>query len=121
VMSLKDQLLGASDKSLGGQLQPLVQNELDDFMVTLMDMGDKKGVLDEAFGKASIEGRLSDAGGSDPRQTMDREDMELLMQKFERLDPKVQQQLLSELQQQDPRAHAEIMAGIRLLRGKQRV
>ena len=118
--SLKDQLLGVSEQgsSLGAQLQPLVSNELEDFLATLIDVGDKKGVLDEAFGKQSVEGRLSGVSGQDPRQAMTRDDMEALMQKFEKLQPDVQQQLLQALKQEDPRAHQEIIAGIRMLRGK---
>ena len=85
--SLKDQLLGASEpktKSFMDQISPLAGNDpAAQFVMSVMDMADRKGVLDDAFKPASVEDRadLLDEK-ADPLQFLNRDELVELVDKY---------------------------------------
>ena len=87
VASLKDQLLGASEpktKSFMDQISPLAGNDpAAQFVMSVMDMADRKGVLDDAFKPASVEDRadLLDEK-ADPLQFLNRDELVELVDKY---------------------------------------
>ena len=94
-------------------LRPMVENEVDDFMVTLFEIADAHGALDEAFQEgANIEDRLESLD-SDALEGITREELITLVDKFMKLDPQVQEQMLAMVREEDPKLHSRIMAAIR--------
>lgn len=95
-------------------LRPLVTNEMEDFLMTLMELADSHGILDEAMsGEETIEDRI-EAIDADALQEFSQEEWVLLVGKFQKLPPEVQQQLLDLVRQEDPKLHARILAAVRM-------
>ena len=100
-------------------LRQQIQTPEDDFMVTLMEMADKRGELDEAMSaKPTVEEELDYVAlEENPLGGYSKEEVEILLQKFEAMNPDVQQGMLSTIKQTNPVLHQQIMVAIRLVRG----
>ena len=106
---------GAAPQSVSS-LRPLVTNEMEDFLMTLIELADSHGVLDESMnpnGSDSIEERIESID-ADAMQEFSRDEWILLVGKFQKIPPEVQQQLLDLVKQEDPRLHARILSAIRM-------
>lgn len=104
---------GAAPQSVSS-LRPLVESEVDDFMVTLFEIADAHGALDEAFQEgASIEDRLESLD-SDALEGITREELITLVGKFMKLAPELQEQMLTMVQEEDQKLYSRITAAIRM-------
>ena len=113
----------AGQQSIGSALGPLVSGPVDDFIVTLLSMMDERGILEDAMtpGAAAVEDQVDDLEPmqeGDPLEYFNLEEIELLTSKFEATPPEFQQQIIQNLEAEDPRAAQRIRAAIRMVRGK---
>lgn len=69
-------------QSLSDTLRPLVQDEADDFLVTVAQIADDHGILDDAFGPESVEDQADLLENPDPTQFLSKEELMLLAEKF---------------------------------------
>ena len=88
-------------KSLVDHLAPLIQTPMDDFLVTLMNVADQKGVLDAAFQNSTVEDQadLLDQQ-ADPLQFLSKEELQLLITKFMAIPEPDRSKLAEQLRQQ---------------------
>jgi hypothetical protein len=105
----------AAPKSFASSLQPLVQSPTDDFVVSLLDLADKHDALDSAMMPDSVEDQADVAGDEDVRQFLQKDEMQMLLDKWSKVPPEFQQLLLTKLQEASPRVHKRVMAAMRML------
>jgi len=113
----------AGQPSFREAFEPHVQDAVDDFVVTLLSMMDERGILEDAMtpGAAAVEDQVDDLEPmqeGDPLEYFNLEEIELLTSKFEATPPEFQQQIIQNLEAEDPRAAQRIRAAIRMVRGK---
>jgi hypothetical protein len=97
---------------LGG-LRDMVQSPDDDLAVTLLEMADKMGILDEIFSPDGGEQPFEE----DPRQDLSREDITLMVTKLRATSPEMQQKVMQALEAEaPPEVFQKIQAGMRLVR-----
>ena len=103
-------------------LRPLVTNEMEDFLLTLMEFADSRGALDDAMNpnaEATIEDRIS-AIDEDIFEDLSRDELITLVSKFKKIPQEVQTQLLEMLKNEDPKLYSRVEAAIRMFdRGMQ--
>jgi len=104
-------------------MQPGVQDAVGDFMTTLVRLVESKGLnLDEIMqGEASVEDQADLAeGDADPAEFLTEEELILLVEKFEAMDPQSKQQIEQELiAQLDPRFVQRLRAVQRFVQSRQ--
>ena len=103
-------------------LRPLVTNEMEDFLLTLMEFADSRGALDDAMNpnaEATVEDRIS-AIDEDIFEDLSRDELITLVSKFKKIPQEVQTQLLEMLKNEDPKLYSRVEAAIRMFdRGMQ--
>jgi hypothetical protein len=119
---LTDELINGSQQpgqSIGQTLGPMVTNEIEDFIVSAMELMDTKGILDESMsGQKGLDDSADLADpNADPRELMSMEEIELLVSKFEKTPPDFQEQIMQAMRAENPALEQRIRAAIRLVRG----
>jgi len=128
-MSLTDQLIGPAPqqegqqpKSLADHLGPLAGDDpAAHFMLTLMDIADRKGILDDSFKQPSIDDRLDlQDPQADPMEFLSREELTELVQKYMAIEEPRRTQIGDELKRQlPPQVGQRLDAVVRMVMGKQ--
>ena len=106
--------------NLRSQLNPMVQDPVDQFVVELMSIADDLGVLDDAFGEESIEDQadLQDAD-ADPFELLSREQLTRLVTLFLQIPEPQRSQIANTLRQELPPQVAQRLEGIvRFVQGR---
>ncbi len=104
-------------------MQPGVQDATGDFMTTLVRLVESKGLsLDDIMSEGTSVQEQSDLaqGDADPAELLTEEELVLLVEKFEALEPQVKQQIEQELiSQLDPRFVERLRAVQRFVQSRQ--
>jgi hypothetical protein len=106
--------------NLRSQLNPMVQDPVDQFVVELMSIADDLGVLDDAFGEESVEDQadLQDAD-ADPFELLSREQLTRLVTLFLQIPEPQRSQIANTLRQELPPQVAQRLEGIvRFVQGR---
>lgn len=109
----------SEQSSLSDQLAPLVSNPAEDFLVTMMQMADDKGVLDSSFQDETVEDQYDVAENPDPMQFLSKEELTLLVQKFMAIPEPLRSQIGEQLRQQlPPQVAQRLDAVVRFVEGR---
>ena len=119
-MQLKEQLLGRSEQqgpSLVDQLKPMVNDPVSDFLVSFMDVADRKGVLDQAFGPQTVADQADSVDqNADPMELLDINDLKLLVGKYLAIPEPMRSQIGNKIKSSMPPQVAQRLdAAVRLV------
>lgn len=123
-MPLIDELTSgpAPKQSVMDKLTPLsTGTPIEEFLLAVMNMADGKGLLDSAFqpsAEPSVEEQVDDVGGLDNLDSVSREDMTILVDKFTAMPPEHQKLVMDGLAEENPRMAEQALAAIRLIKGR---
>lgn len=98
---------------------PMVTNPAEDFLVTMMQIADNHGILDQAFGPGSVEDQMDVAQAPDPMQFLDREELMTLVTKFMAIPEPQRTEIANTLRQElPPQVSQRLDAVLRFSQGR---
>jgi len=116
-----DRVTGASASPIGDTMRQGVEDPTGDFITSLVELMERKGIdMDEAM-TGSVEDELDLAeGDADPLEFLTQEELIMLVEKFNALDPTAQAQLEQEFIQKLPPAFVQRLRAVqRFVGGRQ--